>query len=165
MTIRSLRSRIPAVAVVAALALLGPLPMAAAQEVPTGEDNMSVAVNTEDGSSIFRLAFSVRRVADGYVDESNTALALASCTECQTVALAFQVILVTGDADVVIPGNYAYAVNSECVECFTYASATQLVFGFDGPVRLTDEGSRRLTELQRSLRELEDRIAEMGAAL
>jgi putative peptide zinc metalloprotease protein len=127
----------------------------------TGDDNTAVAVNTQDGATVFRVAFSIRRVADGVVDQTNTAAALASCTDCRTIALAFQVVLVKGDADYVAPENTAIAYNEQCAECFTYASATQLVFGYDGPVRLTAEGWRRLVALQRSLRELEPRAGEL----
>ena len=35
-------------------------------------------------------------VTDGVVDQQNLAVAYASCTDCQTVALAFQVVLVVG---------------------------------------------------------------------
>lgn len=151
--------RIAATALVALLLLLG-APAAGAQE-RTGDDNIAVAINTEDGATIFRLAFSIRRVADGVVDQTNTAVALASCTDCQTVALAFQVVLVRGDADVVTPENLALAYNEECVECVTYASATQIVLGFDGNVHFTSDGYRRLTALYKSLRELEDQAGDL----
>lgn len=147
-------------AVVATLALLGATGSAGAQ-VRTGDDNIAVAVNTEDGASVFRLAFSVRQVSKDVVDQTNTAIALASCTDCQTVALAFQVVLVNSDADVVTPENLALAYNDQCVLCVTYASATQLVLGFDGRVRLSGEGWARLAALHRSLRELEDAAASM----
>lgn len=138
-------------------------PPAWADDVPGGDDNGAVAVNTEDGGSVFRLAFSIRTVANGTVDESNTAIAFASCTDCQTVALAFQVILVWNDPNVVVPENEAIAFNDQCVECLTFASATQIVLGFDGPVRLTAEGRQRMAELYQSLKALEDQIATMTA--
>lgn len=144
-----------------AIVLLAGAPAASAQE-RTGDDNVAVAVNTQDGASVFRLAFSIRRVADGVVDQTNTAVALASCSDCQTVALAFQVVLVRGDADVATPENLALAYNEQCVECVTYASATQIVLGFDGNVRFTSDGYRRLTALHKTLRELEDRAAELS---
>jgi putative peptide zinc metalloprotease protein len=152
------RALVTFIAAVLGLGLLAPA-TAGAQE-----SNEAVAVNTTDGASIFRLAFSVRRVHDGVVDERNTAVALASCADCQTVALAFQVVLVSGDVDVVTPVNQAAAVNVACAECLTYASATQLVLGFDGPVRLTRDGYRRLAELQKELRALEEQLPTLDAA-
>ena len=120
------------------------------------DDNHAVAINTEDGASVFRIAFSVRWVTDGVVDQTNAAVALASCVDCQTVALAFQVVFVQGGANTVTPENLALAYNEQCVACVTYASATQVVLGVDGPVRLTGEGWRRLAAFHRSLRDLED---------
>jgi putative peptide zinc metalloprotease protein len=153
-----------ALSAVLGLLLVAPLATPASSLERTGDDTVAVAVNTDDGTSLLRLAFSVRRVADGTVDQTNTAVALASCADCVTVALAFQVVLVTGDADLVVPENGAFAVNVACAECFTYASATQLVFGFEGPVRLTSDGARRLTALQRSLRELQASVDTMTEA-
>ena len=152
----TLRRSLAALVLVPGLSLLGAAAPAAAAG---GDDNTAVAVNTEDGASVFRLAFSVRRVANGVVDQTNSAYALASCTECQTVALAFQVVLANGDVDVAVPENRAVAYNDQCAECVTYASAMQIVLGFDGPVRFTAEGYQRLAALHRSLRQLEERAA------
>jgi putative peptide zinc metalloprotease protein len=153
-----------ALATVLGLLLLGPLATPSSAQERVGDDTIAVSVNTDDGTSLLRLAFSVRRVADGTVDQTNTAVALASCDDCVTVALAFQVVLVTGDADIVVPENEAFAVNVACTECFTYASATQLVFGFEGPVRLTADGARRLTALQQSLRDLQRDVESLSEA-
>ena len=152
-----------AVALLSALLVLPAAPAAAAEGF-TGDDNTAVAVNTEDGASVFRLAFSIRRVANGVIDETNSAYALASCADCQTVALAFQVVLALGDVDVAVPENRAVAYNEQCVECVTYASATQIVLGFDQPARFTAEGRQRLAALYETLRSLEERAAALTVA-
>lgn len=118
-------------------------------------DNVAVAVNTDDGASVFRLAFSIKRVADSVVDNGNGAVAYASCTDCQTVALAFQVVLVRSDVDVFTPENVAIAENVDCTACTTYASATQIVLPIEGPAVLTQEGQQRLHDLYKSLQDLE----------
>jgi putative peptide zinc metalloprotease protein len=128
------------------------------------EQSRAVAVNTEDGASVFRLAFSVRWVSDGVVDQTNEAYALASCLDCRTVALAFQVVLVSGSASTVVPENRAVAYNEQCVACLTYASAFQLVLSVDGPSRLTGEGMSRLVRLWARLRDLERRIDDIPPA-
>lgn len=125
-----------------------------------GGDTTAVAINTHDGLSLFRLAFAVRRVAGGVVDETNAAVAYASCEQCQTVAVAFQVVLLTADPDVVAPENYAIAVNEGCNSCETLASAYQFVLGTDGPVRFSPEGNRRLADVRRRLQQL--RRSELG---
>lgn len=117
-------------------------------------DNAAVAVNTRDGATVFRFAFAVHRVMSGSVDETNAAVAFASCTECQTTAIAVQVVLVMGDIDEVTPTNLALAYNYGCVLCETYAGAFQFVISTDGPVHLTAEGNRTLAELRRRFLEL-----------
>ena len=137
---------------------------AAGDDAPptTADDNLAIAVNTTDGTVVFDVSFSLRRDADGVVDETNVAAALASCTGCTTVAFAFQAVLVTRNANVVIPQNVAIAFNDQCTECFTYASASQVVLGFSGPVRITHDGRMRLRDLRQALGELEARAAELA---
>ena len=125
--------------------------------------NDATAVNTRDGSSVFRFALSVRKVADDTVDETNNASALASCVDCTTVAIAFQVILVHGDPNYVAPENTATAVNVDCAECLTYAKATQIVVDMDGK-QLSKNGRRRLAELDKHMREVERNAEHMTDA-
>jgi putative peptide zinc metalloprotease protein len=134
------------------------------------QDNAAVAVNTKDGTTIFRVAFKIARVNQEIVDESNAAAAWASCTECEALAAAFQIVLIFSDPEVVTPENIALAVNWECTACLAFASAYQWVLTTDGPVYFTAEGNRRLAEVRRRLHELtqldltlEQLIAELDA--
>lgn len=120
-----------------------------------GGDTAAVAINTKDGFDIFRLAFQVRRTSADVVDNSNGAVAFASCTDCQTVALAIQVLLISGyDSSTVAPENVAIAINQECVACETLASAYQFILTSEGNVHFTAEGSKRLAEIRKALQEL-----------
>jgi putative peptide zinc metalloprotease protein len=100
---------------------------------PPGEgDNQALAVNTQDGSSVFDSALALVWVTDGGpVDQTNEAYALASCTNCETTAVSFQVIIVIGYAQVVTPENAAVAVNYLCAECLTQALAIQTIAMLD----------------------------------
>ncbi|HEX6596883.1 MAG TPA: hypothetical protein VF045_08105, partial [Acidimicrobiales bacterium] len=119
-------------------------------------DNTAVAVNTEDGSSVFSFAFDIKRVGGDVVDPLNGAVAYASCTDCETVAVAIQIVLVSGDPDVVAPQNVAVAVNDDCELCLTLALAYQYVFGAgDEPLHFTKEGKERLKEVKKAFKELE----------
>lgn len=100
---------------------------------PVEGDNQALAVNTTDGSTVYDVAFALVWAEDGTADNVNSAYALASCRECTTVAVAFQVVLVVGRADVV-PQNLAAAVNYSCIACVTAALAQQLVVTVDGPL-------------------------------
>ena len=134
--------------------MLGACGLAAPQALAQG-DNAAVAVNTTDGSSLFKFAFSIRHVANGVVDQGNAAVAYASCESCQTVAVAIQIVLVATDPDVVTPTNLAIAINENCTLCETMAAAYQFVFGgADGRLGFSAEGLRRLAALRTDFREL-----------
>ena len=119
-----------------------------------GGDNLALAVNTKDNSSVVRFAFQVRRVMNGVVDQTNAAVAVASCENCTTIAVAIQIVMVVNDADTVTPTNLALAYNIECTSCETLASAYQYVFTTEGAVRFTTEGWRTLVDIRNQIREL-----------
>jgi putative peptide zinc metalloprotease protein len=136
----------------AALLALGAVVATAVPAYAGGGDNVAVAVNTKDGFDVFKLAFQVRRATGDVVDNTNAAVAYASCTDCQTIALAIQVVLVSGtDASTVSPENLAIALNENCTLCDTLASAYQFVVTVDGKLGLTGEGRRRLAEIRVAL--------------
>ena len=145
------RRRLLAVLLAAAALSAGPATLAPAAQA---QDQAAVAVNTKDGSSVFRLAFSVRRVMGDVVDQDNVALAYASCESCQTVAISIQILLVAGDPDVVTPTNLAVAINDMCTLCETLASAYQFVIGGNVKLTLTRDGRLQVNEIRRGLREL-----------
>jgi putative peptide zinc metalloprotease protein len=142
-----------------ALALIGSPATASAQG-----DTAAVAINTKDGSAIFRLAFNVRRTMKDVVDQSNAAVAFASCEACRTVAVSIQLVLVMSDPNVVTPTNLALAVNQECTSCETLASAYQYVLGTGGPVHFDAEGNRELAAIRHEFRDLVKRSEDMEVA-
>lgn len=147
--------------VAALLAAAGLLAVSAGTLPAHGQgDTTAVAVNTRDGADVFRLAFSIRRVLSETADTSNAAAAVSSCTDCTTVAISFQALLLLTEPEEVTPENLALALNIECSLCQTLASAYQFVLTTGGPVRFTAEGSRRLQEIHRQLLAL--RHADMG---
>jgi putative peptide zinc metalloprotease protein len=91
-------------------------------------DNLAIAINNTDGSILYDVAFALVWVTDGEDTENrNEAWALAHCTDCKTVAVAFQVVLIVGQSDTIIPRNIAVAGNHTCESCITHAIAVQLV--------------------------------------
>jgi putative peptide zinc metalloprotease protein len=118
------------------------------------QDNAAVAINTKDGTSIFRVAFKIARVNKEIADNSNAAAAWSSCTDCQAIAAAFQIVLIFSDPEVLTPSNIALAVNWECTACVSFASAYQWVLTTDGPVHFTPEGNQLLAEVRQRLHEL-----------
>jgi putative peptide zinc metalloprotease protein len=125
--------------------------------LPPGEgDNQALAVNTEDGSVHYDVSFSLVWADGDTATNRNEAYALASCTDCRTVAVAFQVVLVLGSVDVVVPENLSAAVNYACVQCVTEALATQLVVSVPGP--LDEQATRDLAAIWDQLRAFGDQI-------
>jgi putative peptide zinc metalloprotease protein len=148
----AIRRRTALLLAIAAVGAGAALPSGAAAQ----GDTTAVAVNTRDESSIFRLAFNIRRVTGDVVDQTNAAVAISSCEECRTVAIAIQVLLVAGDPSVVTPENLALAVNLDCTLCDTFATAYQIVLGDGTRLRFTAEGSQAIAQIRNDLRSLRD---------
>jgi putative peptide zinc metalloprotease protein len=140
----------------AGLALAAPAPAAAQGLGGVQRLGDAVAINTRDGSSIFRLAFHIVRTSQDVVDDTNVAVAFASCAECQTVAISIQAILIFSDPSVVTATNTATGVNYQCYLCDTAALAYQWLFTTGGPVHFTAEGNRKIAEIRRKLQALRD---------
>src|SRR6478609_6337439 len=119
---------------------------------PEEGGNQSLAVNTKDGSVVYDVAFALVWAEDGEdVRNANEAYAFASCKDCAAVAVGFQVVLIVGQADVIVPENLSAAANYNCLRCLTYALASQLVLTLDGP--LSPDGMTRLQALWQQIAE------------
>ncbi len=118
-------------------------------------DNAAIAVNTKDGTTVFKVAFAIRHVMSDVVDETNAAVAYNSCNDCAAVAIAFEIVLVEGNPSVVTPQNISIAINENCTNCVAVAEAYQFVLGGDtGPVHFDEEGNRILAAIRRELHSL-----------
>jgi putative peptide zinc metalloprotease protein len=82
----------------------------------------------------------------------NAAFAYASCTDCQTFAVALEIALVSPEAATIAPQNRARAINYECTRCTTVARALQYVFVVDDPDAVPDNIRRLMREMERELR-------------
>jgi putative peptide zinc metalloprotease protein len=119
---------------------------------PEEDGNQALAVNTTDGSVVYDVAFALVWAEDGEdVTTRNEAYAFASCADCAAVAVGFQVVLIVGQTDVIVPENLSAAANYNCLRCLTYALASQLVLTLDGP--LSAEGMTRLNALWQQIAE------------
>ena len=119
-------------------------------------------MNTVDGSVRYDVSFALVWADEDTALNRNEAYALAGCRDCTTVAVAFQVVLLVGSVDVVVPENIAAAVNYACVECVTYALATQLVVSLPGP--LSDDGTRQLAAIWADLQAFGEQIEGLPLA-
>jgi putative peptide zinc metalloprotease protein len=118
-------------------------------------DNVAIAVNTKDGATVFKVAFAIRHVMKDVVDETNAAVAYNSCTDCASVAIAFELVLIDGSPRVVEPQNIAIAFNENCDTCVAVAEAYQFVLGGGtGPLHFDSDGNRILAEIRKELHSL-----------
>jgi putative peptide zinc metalloprotease protein len=121
-----------------------------------GPQNRAVAINKNDGTNVFRLAFSIDRILSDEAGPGNAAVAYSSCSNCRTTAIAIQVVLLTTTPEGFAPANVAVAVNAGCDSCTTVALAYQIVLQTDGNVQLTKAGRDRIKEILDQLQALED---------
>ena len=98
---------------------------------PAEGDNQAAAYNTTDDSATYDVALALVWARDDEVLNINEAHAYASCSNCVTVAVAFQVVLIMSDAHVVVPQNLSVAANYKCYRCITAAIASQLVLSVE----------------------------------
>jgi putative peptide zinc metalloprotease protein len=129
--------------------------LSAARPTLASADNAAIAVNTKDGTTVFKVALAIRHVMSDVVTETNAAVAYNSCTDCASVAIAFEIVLIESDASVISPTNVAIAFNENCATCVAVAEAYQFVLGAGGgAVHFDAEGNRILAELRRRLHAL-----------
>ena len=127
---------------------------------PGPGDNQALAVNTTDNTVTYDVAFALVWVeGDVPALNRNEAYAFASCTGCAAVSIGFQVVLVLGDNHVAAPQNISAAVNYDCVNCMTYALATQLFVTLNGP--LSDAAAAELDALWRQIADFGAHITEV----
>src|ERR687895_1452329 len=99
------------------VAVIGFAAPAASAHAQDRDDNVAGEVNTRDGSTQIDIDFDLVEVLDGIVDQTNAAVAYASCEHCTTIAIAIQVVLVNSPVEALAPKNIAVAINDECVTC------------------------------------------------
>jgi putative peptide zinc metalloprotease protein len=127
---------------------------------PGPGDNQALAVSTTDNTVSYDVAFALVWVeGDVPALNRNEAYAFASCTGCAAVSIGFQVVLVLGDNHVAAPQNISAAVNYDCVNCMTYALATQLFVTLNEP--LSDAAAAELDALWRQIADFGAHITEV----
>ncbi|MEY2455416.1 MAG: putative peptide zinc metalloprotease protein [Acidimicrobiaceae bacterium] len=141
-----------AVSVATCLVALGLLTGGAyADDRGSGPTNKVFVQNTSDGATRVKAKAMVAEDRGPTVAPENAATAYASCTDCRTVAVAVQVVIVVGPASDSRPTNSAIAVNYQCLRCQTFAYANQVLVNAADEVELSDAAERRLGELRQEI--------------
>lgn len=117
-------------------------------------DSAAVATNTVDGRTVYAISLKIVQTASDTVDATNAAVAAASCTDCQTVAISLEAVLVIGSPTTFDPTNLALAINTSCTNCQTLASAYQTIVQNDTRVRISGAGRQEIAAIRRDLESL-----------
>ena len=111
----------------------------------------AVVVNHNDNSYRYAITLKVVQIASDVVTPQNAAVAVASCTNCQTVAISLEGVLVYGDPSVFAPTNLALAYNVNCTNCATLAAAYQMEQQYFQRCRITGAGRVEIARIRRDL--------------
>ena len=104
-----------------------------------GGANIVQVINHGDGH--FRMDGKVKlnQIPGPNAGPKNEAFAYSSCTDCQTMAVALEINLISTRARNIQPLNEAVAVNYLCTRCVTYARAIQYDIQVDDPQQVRSD--------------------------
>jgi putative peptide zinc metalloprotease protein len=119
-----------------------------------GGDNIVQVVNHSDGH--FRMDGRVKldQIPGPNVGPKNEGISYASCTGCQTMAVALQIDLVSPSVHNFQPLNKAQAVNMACNSCDTFAWALQYVITVDDPTQVPSDVRDLMQQMDATLRDI-----------
>lgn len=119
---------------------------------PGAGRNIVFVLNRADGSRRMRGRIRLVHVTGDRAEPVNAAFANASCTDCQSFAVALEIALISPHAAVIVPQNRARAINHECTRCITVARALQYVYAVEDPDRVPDNVGHLLHVMEEELR-------------
>jgi len=117
--------------------------------------NQVVADNSEDNRFLARSSIKFRKLKTNDIVPVNIAFAQGKCTDCQTIAVAVQVIVYKRGATNIQPQNVALAANVGCTRCVTIARAIQYVIPVDDFDNVPDNVKRLVHRLDQELHKFE----------
>jgi hypothetical protein len=147
------------------------------EEFPPGDMRNEVRIeNTENLRFKARASIKLHRAQNDDIGPVNIAFAQGKCTDCQTIAVAVQVVIYKRGATNVHPQNIALAANVGCTRCVTVARAIQYVIPVDDPNVVPSSVDSLVKDMNRELRFLasvktwdqvtsDDAMARLGAVL
>ena len=125
---------------------------AEATDSGTGPDQVVWAKTTGMNATDLLSGVQVGRYKGENLQSTNVARAdSTACTDCRTVAVAVQAVLVKGSPQTQEPKNVAIAINENCLNCTTYAFAYQYVVATEERTVLTDRGRERIATLREQI--------------
>jgi hypothetical protein len=120
-------------------------------------NNIVIVQNTTDGKYMGQGRAALELIDGPDVTPGNLAYAESSCVNCDTVAVALQLVLYKRGATNVAPENLAIALNNQCTGCVTVARAVQYVIPVDDPARAGREVWKKINSLNGRLEALQSK--------
>jgi hypothetical protein len=125
---------------------------AQADDTGTGPDQVIWAKTTGVNASDLLSGVQVGPYKGENLQSANVARSDSTdCTDCRTVAVAVQAVLVKGSPNTASPTNAAIAINENCERCTTYAFAYQYIVSTKDRVVLTDRGRDRVAAIREDI--------------
>lgn len=116
-----------------------------------GRTNIVQVKNSTDGRLRVRGSAVYNRVGGSNVAPVNAAYAESTCVDCQSVAVAIQVVVYRRGANSVTPTNQAIALNNSCTRCVTVARAIQYVIPVEDPREVPGEVRELVRDIDREI--------------
>lgn len=120
----------------------------------SGGRNEVRVVNKTDRTLKVRGRIQLNKIPGSTATPSNLAYAYSSCTDCQTIAVALQINLISKQARTIAPQNVALAINERCTRCVTVARAIQYNIQVDNPNQEPEEVRDLIKEMNKTLQEI-----------
>jgi len=119
-----------------------------------GGNNIVQVINHADGH--FRVDGNVKlnQIPGPNAGPKNVAFAYSSCTDCQTMAVALEINLISTSARNIQPLNQAVAVNYRCTSCVTYARAIQYDIQVDDPHQVRSDVRDLMQQMDAALKHI-----------
>ena len=119
-----------------------------------GGNNIVQVINHADGH--FRVDGNIKlnQIPGPNAGPKNVAFAYSSCTDCQTMAVALEINLISTSARNIQPLNQAVAVNYRCTSCVTYARAIQYDIQVDDPHQVRSDVRDLMQQMDATLKHI-----------
>jgi len=120
-------------------------------EANGGGKNVVQVINRVDGRLRVDGRVQFNRIPAPNAGPENVAIAFSQCKNCQTMALALQINLISSHSNNIQPKNAATAVNYQCDGCVTIARAIQYNLTVDDPTNVPPSVNRLVARMKQGL--------------
>ena len=130
-----------------------------------GGKNIVQVVNQQDGRLKLDGKVQLNRIPESNAAPVDMASAYSSCANCQTLAVALQINLISKSATYVHPQNAAVALNYRCTSCHTIAYAWQYNMTVDDPTAVPADVNQLMARWKAELANIKTQSVTLTQAI